>query len=266
MLFAIDIGNSHTVCGVYEKENLRAHWRIGTNTGRTPDELRAMLTTLFMSEAGLSIDAITHAIIASVVPAMTNVYEQTASSLFDVQPKVVGPGLRTGMPIRYEDPREVGADRIVNAVGAYQRWSKGLIVVDFGTATTFDIVSPDGAYLGGVICPGIQISSEALFSRAAKLPKVAFKRPDNVVGRNTTASIQSGLVYGYVSLVEGLIERLRAELSFDCTVVATGGLASEVAQNTNAIEYVDPLLTLTGLRVIHTRNLNAKVEVPHHEG
>ncbi len=260
MLFAIDIGNSHTVCGVYEDEALRAHWRISTNTGRTRDELRAMLTTLFMSHTGLNTEQITHAIIASVVPAMTSVFEETIATLFSVQAKVVGPGLRTGMPIRYEDPREVGADRIVNAVGAYEKWSMGLIVVDFGTATTFDVVSPDGAYLGGVICPGIQISSEALFSRAAKLPKVAFRRPPNVVGRNTTTSIQSGLVYGYVSLVEGLINRLKEELGFECKVIATGGLASEVAENTDAIEHVDALLTLTGLRTIHMLNVNAKTE------
>lgn len=261
MLFAIDIGNSHTVCGVYHDDMLKAHWRISTDTSRTTDELFAMLTTLFVSETDLDSQHIKHAIIASVVPAMTGVFEQTVTALFQVQAKVVGPGLRTGMPIRYEDPREVGADRIVNAVGAYQKWSCGLIVVDFGTATTFDIVSPDGAYLGGVICPGIRISSEALFSRAAKLPKVAFKRPSKVIGRNTVASIQSGLVYGYVSLVEGLIDRLKGELDFSCKVIATGGLADAVAENTTAISEVDPLLTLSGLRSIHLLNLPDEAEV-----
>ncbi len=257
MLFAIDIGNSHTVCGVYDGAELRAHWRISTQPGRTKDELRAMLGTLFLSEPDVDATQINAAIIASVVPAMTQVFEQTASDLFGVKARVVGPGLKTGMPIRYEDPREVGADRIVNAVGAYGKWSTGIIVVDFGTATTFDVVSPDGAYLGGVICPGIKISSEALFNRAAKLPKVAFKRPKTVIGRNTVSSIQAGLVYGYVSLVEGLIHRIRNELDFECKVVATGGLASEVAASTELIEHVDEMLTLEGLRSIHELNAHS---------
>ncbi|MGB0647023.1 MAG: type III pantothenate kinase [Bradymonadia bacterium] len=254
MLFAIDIGNSHTVCGVYDGTQLRAHWRISTQSSRTRDELRAMLSTLFLSEPNLQADHIDAAIIASVVPAMTQVYEQTATDLFNVNARIVGPGLKTGMPIRYEDPREVGADRIVNAVAAYRKWQTGVIVVDFGTATTFDVVSLDGAYLGGVICPGIKISSEALFNRAAKLPKVAFNRPRSVIGRNTVSSIQSGLVYGYVGLVEGLIARIKSELDFDCKVIATGGLAREVAASTNHIEEVDEMLTLEGLRVIHQLN------------
>jgi type III pantothenate kinase len=261
MLFAIDIGNSHTVCGVYDGDDLKAHWRISTQPGRTKDELRAMLSTLFLSETALDAGQINAAIIASVVPAMTQVFEQTTNALFNVNARVVGPGLKTGMPIRYEDPREVGADRIVNAVGAYGKWNTGIIVVDFGTATTFDVVSPDGAYLGGVICPGIKISSEALFNRAAKLPKVAFKRPKSVIGRNTVSSIQAGLVYGYVSLVDGLIERIRSELDFECKVIATGGLAREVAASTELIQHVDEMLTLEGLRAIHRLNVQNPGEV-----
>jgi type III pantothenate kinase len=261
MLFAIDIGNSHTVCGVYDGADLRAHWRISTQPGRTKDELRAMLGTLFQSEPEMNANHINAAIIASVVPAMTQVFEQTAQDLFNVKARVVGPGLKTGMPIRYEDPREVGADRIVNAVAAYGKWNTGIIVVDFGTATTFDVVSTDGAYLGGVICPGIKISSEALFNRAAKLPKVAFLRPKNVIGRNTVSSIQAGLVYGYVSLVEGLIQRIKNELDFDCKVIATGGLAREVAASTDQIEHVDEMLTLEGLLAIHRLNAHTAGEV-----
>ena len=255
MLFAIDIGNSHTVCGVFNEDKLIAHWRLSTNSHRTTDELRAIIAQLFTTEVSQDLRAVKHAIIASVVPAMTHVFEETIRVLFGVNSKIVGPGLRTGMPIRYEDPREVGADRIVNAVGAYEKWQCGLIVVDLGTATTFDVVSEDGAYLGGIICPGIQISSEALFSRAAKLPKVAFSKPTQVIGRNTISSIQSGLVHGYTSMVEGLIGRIKDEMNAPCKVVATGGLAAQLAENTEVVDHIDPMLTLNGLYTIHKRNM-----------
>ena len=173
---------------------------------------------------------------------------------FDVKCRVVGPGLKTGMPILYENPREVGAHRIVNAVAAYERWPTGLIIVDFGTATTFDVVTPDGEYLGGAITPGVGIASDALFRHAARLPRVEFARPKSVIGRNTVASIQSGLVYGYVALVEGLVQRMRDHLDFECTVVATGGLAHRIARETDAIEHVDERLTLDGLNLLHERN------------
>ena len=166
----------------------------------------------------------------------------------------MGPGLKTGMPILYENPREVGADRIVNAVAAYEQWPTGLIIVDLGTATTFDVVSPDGEYPGGAISPGIGIASEALFRNAARSPRVEFSAPARVIGRNTVASIESGLVFGYVGLVEGLIARIRDEVDFECTVIATGGLATRIAEHTDVIEHVDDLLTMEGLRILYERN------------
>ncbi len=254
MLLAIDVGNTHTVLGVYQNERLVDHWRITTQVARTSDELSVLIQSLFRSHATTSIEEIDAAIVSSVVPALTERVVHMADRLFGATCRIVGPGLKTGMPILYEDPREVGADRIVNAVAAYDRWGQGLIIVDFGTATTFDVVTPDGEYLGGSICPGIGISSDALFNYAARLPRVEFARPKDVVGRNTVASIQSGLVFGYVGLVEGLIARIRAQVDFECRVVATGGLASKMAAETEVISEVDEDLTLHGLRILHQRN------------
>jgi type III pantothenate kinase len=254
MLLAIDVGNTHTVLGVYEDEQLIDHWRVTTHLARTSDELAVLLKSLFDSSTAVSVEQVEAAIVSSVVPSITQRIVQMADRLFDVTCRVVGPGLKTGMPILYEDPREVGADRIVNAVAAYDRWSEGLIIVDFGTATTFDVVSPTGDYLGGSICPGIGVSSAALFDNAARLPRVEFARPKHVVGRNTVASIQSGLVFGYLGLVEGLIQRIRDEVDFECRVVATGGLASKMAEQTAVITAVDEDLTLDGLRILHLRN------------
>ena len=213
-----------------------------------------LLTRLFESCKVDSADEIDAAIVSSVVPSVTQRIVEMADRLFDVRCRVVGPGLKTGMPILYEDPREVGADRIVNAVAAFDRWPEGLIIVDFGTATTFDVVAPDGKYLGGSICPGIGVSSNALFQNAARLPRVEFARPKQVVGRNTVASIQSGLVFGYVSLVEGLIQRIRDEVDFEVRVVATGGLGGRIAAETDLISAVDEDLTLNGLRLLYERN------------
>ena len=256
MLLVVDVGNTHTVLGVWRNQELINSWRVTTRTERTADELGILLKSLFDAGDNVSTAQIEAAIVSSVVPSLTPTVVRMAKSLFGVQCLVVGPGLKTGMPIRYEDPREVGADRIVNAVAAHDRWSQGLIVVDFGTATTFDIVDPNGAYLGGAICPGVGISSQALFEHAARLPRVEFSRPSQVVGRNTVASIQSGLVFGYVALVEGLIARIKADLEFPCKVVATGGLAKQIAKETDAIEEVDDGLTLVGLRIIYERNAN----------
>jgi len=255
VLLAIDVGNTHTVIGLYTGEHLVDHWRIASRVQRTADELGVLLASLFAAhapEAGYAIDA---AIVSSVVPPMTETLVQMVRKAFRVRCLVVGPGLKTGMPILYENPREVGADRIVNSVAAYHRWPRGLIIVDFGTATTFDVVTPRGEYLGGAICPGVGISSEALFLHAARLPRVEFARPRTVVGRNTVASIQSGLVYGYVGLVEGLVQRMRDEVGFECAVVATGGLAPLIGAESEVIEHVDELLTLTGLRLLYERNL-----------
>ncbi|MEE2756624.1 MAG: type III pantothenate kinase [Myxococcota bacterium] len=254
MLLAIDVGNTHTVLGVWDEDKLAAHWRVTTRSERTSDEMSVLIQSLFGTSLAISKDDISAAIVSSVVPSMTRTMVNMAKALFDVDCLVVGPGLKTGMPIRYEDPREVGADRIVNAVAAYNRWSSGLVIVDFGTATTFDVVSPDGAYLGGSICPGIGISSQALFDHAARLPRVDFVRPDHVVGRNTVASIQSGLVFGYVGLVEGLIKRIKEAVDFEFRVIATGGLATQIARETVAITQVDADLTLDGLRILYLRN------------
>lgn len=254
MLLAIDVGNTHTVIGLYLGDHLIDHWRIASRVQRTADELGVLLANLFAAhapEAGYAIEA---AIVSSVVPPMTQTLVEMVRKCFKVRCMVVGPGLKTGMPILYENPREVGADRIVNSVAAYHRWPNGLIIVDFGTATTFDVVTPKGEYLGGAICPGIGISSEALFLHAARLPRVEFARPRSVVGRNTITSIQSGLVYGYVGLVEGLVQRMRDEVGFDCTVVATGGLAPLIGSQSALVEHVDELLTLTGLRLLYARN------------
>jgi type III pantothenate kinase len=205
--------------------------------------------------SGIEPSKVDAAIIASVVPALTEPMAGLVRRAFKRDPIVVGPGVKTGMAILYENPREVGADRIVNAVAAYEKVKGGVIVVDFGTATTFDCVTPKGEYLGGVICPGMQISADALFARAAKLPKVEIALPPKAVGRNTVHSMQSGIVYGYVGLVDGLVERLKEELGYPCDVIATGGLAPLIAPLTKSIREVDDILTLVGLRILYERNL-----------
>ncbi|HET7753690.1 MAG TPA: type III pantothenate kinase [Anaeromyxobacteraceae bacterium] len=253
MLLAIDVGNSNTVLGAFEGETLVQHWRVETSHTRTSDEYGIQLRQFFAAEK-LDPSRVRHIVVSSVVPPLATTLERMGQRYFNVKPLFVGPGTKTGMPILYENPREVGADRVVNAIAAYSRWPAGLIVVDFGTATTFDAVSPKGEYLGGAICPGISISMDALFRHASKLPRVEFVRPPSVVGRNTVASMQSGLVYGYVGLVDGICERMAAELGFPVKVVATGGLAPLVAGLSRTIGEVDEHLTLTGLRLVHERN------------
>ena len=253
MLLAIDVGNTNTVLGAFDGVKLRHHWRIETSQTRTADEYGILLHQLFAS-VSLDPGKVSEVVVSSVVPPMAFTLEAMCQRYFKVRPLFIGPGVKTGMPILYENPREVGADRVVNAVAAFERWRCGLVVVDFGTATTFDAVSPKGEYLGGAICPGIAISMEALFRHASKLPRVEFARPTSVVGKNTVASMQSGLVFGYVGLVDGICERMAAELGFQPKVVATGGLAPLVAGVSRAISEVDEHLTLDGLRLIHDRN------------
>ncbi len=254
MFLAIDVGNTNTVLGAYEGETLRDSWRIATNRASTWDDYAVVLSSL-CTLGGLDPTDINAAIISSVVPAAVEPLRRALSQRFGADPVVVvGPGIRTGMPILYDNPKEVGADRIVNAVAAYARYKMGAIVVDFGTATTFDCLTPDGEYLGGVICPGITISADALYRHAAKLPRVEVTRPDRIIGRNTVSSIQSGLFYGYIGLVDGIVGRMTEEAGYPVKVVATGGLARHIAGESATIEEVDELLTIRGLRMIYALN------------
>lgn len=271
MLLVIDVGNSNISYGVFDGTTLLHHVRTESARSRTADEyavlVHQMLAMRGVSGGGAGVvgAAIDDAIVASVVPSLTDTMVAMVRRAFAREAVVVGPGIRTGMPILYENPREVGADRIVNAVAAYE-WLRanegatpksGLIVVDFGTATTFDCVSPKGEYLGGVICPGVQISAEALFSRAARLHRVEIAVPPRVCGKNPVQSMQSGIVFGYAALVDGLCARLVQDLGYPCRVLATGGLARVIAPHAPAVEQVDDDLTLTGLRILFERNAGA---------
>ena len=257
MLLAIDVGNTNTVLGIFDGERLIESFRVQTQQERTGDEYGLQLRELF-EFAGLKMKDVTDVICSSVVPPMVFPLEQMSRRFFGKKALFVGPGIKTGMPVLYDNPREVGADRIVNAVAAYQKWPQGLVVVDFGTATTFDVVTPKGEYLGGAITPGIAISMEALFHRTSKLPRVAFDKPPHVVGRNTVHSMQSGLVWGYVGAVDGICVRMKEELQFPVKVVATGGLAPLIGGVSKQIEIVDDQLTLDGLRIIWQRNVGER--------
>lgn len=254
MLLTIDVGNTNIGFGLFTGSELVHQFRCESVKQRTVDEY-AVLIRQMIAMRDVSLREIDAAIIASVVPALTDVMAETVRRAFAREPIVVGPGMRTGMPILYENPREVGADRIVNAIAAYEDVKGPLIVVDFGTATTFDCVSAKGEYLGGVIAPGIQISVEALVSRAAKLPRIEIALPPRVIGRNPMHSMQSGIVYGYAGLVDGIVQRIRGEMGQEGEVLATGGLAQLIVPHTATIDRIDDSLTYRGLRLIYQRNL-----------
>ena len=253
MLLAVDVGNTQTVLGLFEGERLVEDWRIATEGERTGDELAALLGRL-LELADLGFGDVTGLVLASSVPALIRSYEELAETYLEAPLLVLGPGVKTGLPILYDDPREVGPDRIANAVAARERYGAPAIVVDFGTSTNFDAVSSAGEFVGGVLAPGIETSMEALFLRAARLTKVDFAAPPSVIGKTTASALQSGLVYGFAGQVDGIVERMRGELGDTAPVIATGGLADLIAPHSRTIESVDRLLTLEGLRLVWDLN------------
>jgi type III pantothenate kinase len=253
MLLAVDVGNTQTVFGLYDGDRLAEHWRVSTEAERTGDELAVLVGRLLeLGDAGF--EEIHGVCLGSTVPPLVRAYEELARDYAEARLLVLGPGTRTGIPIVYDDPREVGPDRIANAVAARERYGSPSIVVDFGTSTNFDIVSAAGEYVGGVLAPGIEISMEALFARAARLVKVDFVEPPSVIGKTTVAGLQSGLVYVFAGQVDGIVRRVRDEIGDTAPVVATGGLAELIAPHAETIDHVDPLLTLEGLRLVWELN------------
>ncbi len=260
MLLVVDVGNTNTVLGVFGVQHggerygpLIAHWRVSTTKTQTVDEYGVLFRNLF-AMSGMEFTAVQGAVISSVVPPLDSTLREVCERYFRSRPLFIEPGVKTGMPVHYDNPAEVGADRIVNSVAAFEKFGGPCIVVDFGTATTFDVVSKNGEYLGGVITPGIGISSDALFAHTARLPRVDIRKPPRVIATNTVNSLQSGLYYGYLGLIDGILERLIAELGENVAVVATGGLANLMGGGSKYIREIDDLLTLDGLRIIFERN------------
>jgi type III pantothenate kinase len=254
MLLCIDIGNTNIVLGIFQDDKMLNHWRIRTERDMTGDEVGILINNLFMPIQS-EVKSISDIIISCVVPPLLSGFKDFCLLYLNREPMIVGPSIETGMPIKCNNPKEVGADRIVNAVAAYQKYKTGLIVVDFGTATTFDYISPEGAYEGGAIAPGIIISSEALFQKASKLPRVEiFAKPKTAVGKDTISSINSGLIYGYAGMVDGIVNRIKEEIRLDLTVIATGGLAPLIKSEARSIEHLEEFLTLEGLKIIYKLN------------
>ncbi|ANF95128.1 type III pantothenate kinase [Paenibacillus bovis] len=261
MVLVIDIGNTNIAFGVYRGEKLLHHFRISTNRQATPDEYGVTIHQLFQM-SGVAIADIKGIIISSVVPPIMHTLEEMCEKYLHHTPMIIGPGIRTGLNLRYENPREVGADRIVNAVAAISLYGSPVIVVDFGTATTFDCIDEQGNYLGGAIVPGIGISTEALYQRASKLPNIELEKPRKVIGRNTVHAMQSGIIFGYAGQVDGIVKRIRAEMGVTARVIATGGLAELISSETETVTEVNPMLTLEGLRLIYERNLGTARPAP----
>ncbi|MBS4198034.1 type III pantothenate kinase [Lederbergia citri] len=255
LIFVLDVGNSNIVLGVYQGNDLKYHWRIETSRHKTEDEFGMAINALFQ-HVGLRFEDINGIIISSVVPPIMFTLERMCSKYFQVKPLIVGPGIKTGLNIKYENPREVGADRIVNAVAGIHEYGSPLIIVDFGTATTFCYINEKSDYMGGVIAPGIGISTEALYSKAAKLPRIEITHVDEIIGKNTVAAMQAGILFGFVGQVEGIVKRIIEKSKQKPIVVATGGLANLIATETKMIDIVDQDLTLKGLQLIYKRNVS----------
>lgn len=255
MLLVFDVGNTNMVLGVYEGTELKKHWRINTDKEKTSDEYGILISNLFQYDK-VDMNSITDVIISSVVPNVMHSLENFCIKYCNKKPLIVGPGIKTGLNIKYDNPKQVGADRIVNAVAAIEKYKSPMIIIDFGTATTFCAISEKGDYLGGTIAPGIKISSEALFQRASKLPRVELAKPGTAICKNTVSAMQSGIIYGYVGLVDKIISMMKSELGRDdIKVIATGGLSVLIASETDSIDYVDKFLTLEGLRLIYDKNI-----------
>jgi len=257
MILVLDTGNTNIVLGVYKDDVLTHHWRMETDRRKTEDEYGMQVKALF-SHADISFNQIKGIIISSVVPPIMFSLEAMCKKYFGIKPLVVGPGVKTGLNIKYENPREVGADRIVNAVAAIHEYGTPLIIVDFGTATTYCYVNERGDYMGGAIAPGIGISTEALYSKASKLPRIELTTPEHVIGKNTVSAMQAGIVYGYVGQVEGIVNRMKKVMKQNPKVIATGGMASLIANETTVMDVIDPFLTLKGLYLIYQRNMDER--------